>query len=202
MMPYIDAFFSNFGISGWKLEVLSSMSFVIIFMCSVLAIGQFVNLFEHGQIYVLSKCFGNKIAVFICNRLLFPGTILHELSHAAFAVFSGAKVTSIHCLTLFSRDTLGYVNFVTVGRPVKRAFQLAFISCAPTITGIGFLMLSVHVLKSVPMSFGARAVMLYFVLSVADHMSMSRADAKNYLKGCGMLFVSFCVFAMVVHHFV
>ena len=178
MMPYIDAFFSNFGISGWKLEVLSSMSFVIIFMCSVLAIGQFVNLFEHGQIYV------------------------HELSHAAFAVFSGAKVTSIHCLTLFSRDTLGYVNFVTAGRPVKRAFQLAFISCAPTITGIGFLMLSVHVLKSVPMSFGARAVMLYFVLSVADHMSMSRADAKNYLKGCGMLFISFCVFAMVAHHFI
>jgi hypothetical protein len=197
----IDTFVQKLGLTGWRYECVASLIFVFICMLSVVVIGFLVNYLEILQMRGLAKVFGNKVAVFICNRLLFAGTVIHELSHAFFAFLSGAKVTKIRCFTLFSKDTLGYVNFQTRGGVFKRSFQLAFVSCAPTVTGCGFIALFLFLLRRPDLLLWQRAGLIYLLISVADHMSMSPQDIKNYVRGGIILFLVAFVFAVAFHHF-
>lgn len=201
MFKYIDEVVSSFGLSGWQSDLVASLIFVLIILSVVPVIGVIMNRVELLQMKLLSKLFGAKIAEFICNRLLFMGTVIHELSHALFAFLSGAVVTKIRCFTLFSKDTLGYVMFSTKGNAFKRSFQLAFTSCAPTVTGCLIIMLLLHLFQNSDTSVLCKIMIVYLGLSVTDHMSMSPVDAKNYLKGCIYIFVIFFVFATAFHHF-
>lgn len=201
MFKHIDSIVNSWNLSGWQSDLATSLIFVCIIMFTVIVIGVIVNKIEQIQIRLLSKVFGVSVAEFICNRLLFLGTVVHELAHALFAFISGAKITKIRCFTLFSKNTLGYVEFCTVGGPFRRSFQLAFASCAPTVVGCAMLMVIFHAWQLPNISTAFRIFLIYFGFSVADHMSMSDADVKNYMKGCIFLFMVFLVFAMVFHHF-
>lgn len=201
MFKYIDEIISSFGISGWQSDLAASFIFVLIILSAVPIIGIVMNRIELLQMKALSKLFGVKIAEFICNRLLFLGTVMHELSHALFAFLSGAVVTKIRCFTLFSKDTLGYVMFSTKGNAFKQAFQLAFTSCAPTVTGCFIIALLFRLFQRADMPFLYKIITVYAGISVADHMSMSPVDAKNYLKGSVCIFMIFFVFAAAFHHF-
>lgn len=197
----IDNFIMSLGLTGWRYECVASLIFVAIAMCSVVIVGLIVNYVEQLQIRALARLFGTGVAVFICNRLLFIGTVIHELSHALFATMSGAKVTKIRCLTLFSKDTLGYVDFQTRGNALKRSFQLAFTSCAPTVVGVSLVFVLIHVLKSTDLLIWQRVGLIYLLISIADHMSMSPRDIKNYLRGGILLFLVTFVFTAAFHHF-
>lgn len=201
MFRYVDEFISSFGLSGWQSDLVASLIFVLVILSVVPIIGIVMNRIELIQMKFLSKLFGTKIAEFICNRLLFMGTVVHELSHALFAFLSGAVVTKIRCFTLFSKDTLGYVMFSTKGNAFKRSFQLAFTSCAPTVTGCLLIMLLTYLFRNPNTSTLYKVVIVYLGLSIADHMSMSPVDTKNYLKGCMCIFVVFFVFVTAFHHF-
>lgn len=201
MFRYIDEVVSSFGLSGWQSDLVASLIFVLLILSAVPIIGIVMNRIELLQMKLLSKLFGIKIAEFICNRLLFMGTVIHELSHALFAFLSGAVVTKIRCFTLFSKDTLGYVMFSTRGNTFKRSFQLAFTSCAPTVTGCLLIMLLTCLFRNSNTSILYKVIIIYLGLSVVNHMSMSPVDAKNYLKGCMCIFVAFFVFASAFHHF-
>lgn len=201
MFKHIDGIVSSFGLSGWQSDLIVSFIFVLIILSAVPVIGIVMNRIELLQMIFLSKLFGTKTAEFICNRLLFIGTVIHELSHALFAFLSGAAVTKIRCFTLFSKDTLGYVMFSTRGNAFKRSFQLAFTSCAPTVTGCLIIILLSRLFQNPDISVLYKTIIVYFGLSVVDHMSMSPVDAKNYLKGCVCIFIVFFVFAAAFHHF-
>lgn len=201
MFRYVDEFISSFGLSGWQSDLVASLIFVLVILSVVPIIGIVMNRIELIQMKFLSKLFGTKIAEFICNRLLFMGTVVHELSHALFAFLSGAVVTKIRCFTLFSKDTLGYVMFSTKGNAFKRSFQLAFTSCASTVTGCLLIMLLTYLFRNPNTSTLYKVVIVYLGLSIADHMSMSPVDTKNYLKGCMCIFVVFFVFVTAFHHF-
>lgn len=201
MCKCIDSIVNSWNLSEWQSNLATSLIFVCISMFAVIIIGAVVNKIEQMQMRLLSKVFGIRVAEFVCNRLLFLGTVVHELSHALFAFISGAKVTKIRCFTLFSKNTLGYVEFCTIGGPFRRSFQLAFASCAPTVVGCAILMGIFHVWKLPNISITFRAFLIYFGFSVLNHMSMSDADVKNYMKGYIFLFMIFLVFFMMFHHF-
>lgn len=197
----IDSWMLKLGLSGWQYECIASFIFVAICMFAVIVIGFCVNYFEILQMRGLAKIFGTRIAVFICNRLLFVGTIVHELSHALFASISGAKVTKIRCFTIFSKDTLGYVDFQTRGGVLQRSFQLAFASCAPTVVGCSLVASILHVLTTAELVIWQRVCLIYVLVAIADHMSMSPQDIKNYLRGSILIFLVAFVFAVAYHHF-
>lgn len=201
MFRYIDGVILSFNLSGWQSDLVASLIFVLLILSAVPVIGAVMNKIELLQMRLLSKLFGVRIAGFICNRLLFMGTVIHELSHALFAFLSGAVVTKIRCFTLFSKDTLGYVMFSTKGNTFKQSFQLAFTSCAPTVTGCLLIMLLTCLFRNPNTSILYKVIIIYLGLSIADHMSMSPVDTKNYLKGCMCIFVVFFVFAAAFHHF-
>lgn len=204
MLHMIFELTKSFGLAGWQQDVVSSLVFVVCFLMIIPIIGSIVRKFAVFQINCLSKLVGVRFAEFICNRLLFLGTVIHELSHALFAVLSGAQVLKVRCLTLFSKDTLGYVQFATRGRPVKRSFQMAFIGCAPTIVGCLIVYIMISNWNQIAISFPVQVFLVYFGISVADHMSMSSSDVQNYIKGCPLVFLlmfaltmGFCKFCMV-----
>lgn len=201
MSKHIDFIVSSWGFTGWQFDIIASLIFVVISMTMVVVIGSFVNYLEQLQMRGLSKFIGDRGAEFICNRLLFPGTVVHELSHAFFATISGAKVTKIRCFTLFSKDTLGYVEFGTRGGALKRSFQLSFTSCAPTVMGCVWIFVILKVLRMPDLNFASQAGLVYLLISIADHMSMSSVDVKNYIKGGILLFFVFFVFCVGFHHF-
>lgn len=148
---------------------------------SVIVIGIIVNELEKLQIRLFSKLFGNKIAYFICNYLTFPGIIIHEISHALFASMSGAKVTKVKLISFKGDGQLGCVQYITRGNKVIQSLQKSWSSAAPTIVGVLLELFLLHILRNK----GALSwIIIYFMVSISDHMSMSRQDVKNYLSGC------------------
>lgn len=204
MLQHIYLFLKGSGLAGWQLDAASGFVFAVILLSVIPVTGSMVRRFAVWQVDFLSAFTGVRPAEFICNRLLFLGTVVHELSHALFAALSGARVLKVRCLTLFSRDTLGYVRFATRGGMLHRSFQLAFTGCAPTVTGLCILSGITVLWKHPGISVIIRIFLVYFGISVADHMSMSSQDVKNYIRGCPLLFVSvfacaagFCRFCLV-----
>lgn len=199
MFKIIHDFISKFHVTNWQADILVSFVFVALFMMSVIIIGIICNYLEQLQIRLVSKYVGQTFAIFIFNRVLFIGTVIHELSHAFFAWISGAKVTKVRCLTLFSKDTLGYCEFIPRGNIFVKSFQLAFASCAPTVTGCFILYLCSRYFTS--FSSLGKVIIFYVGLSVLNHMSMSSQDVKNYIKGSICMYIIIFVFTMAYHHF-
>lgn len=170
------------GLAGLLLGILKSLVLCLVIFSSAVLIGRVVDSFDDFLLNKISGASGCKIACFAINRLMFPGVIIHELAHAVMAWATGARVTKIRCLTLFSKDVLGYVNFVPTGKPSRQAVQNCLISCAPVLSGLFLVPACVFGILS-PTS-GPIAMILYawLGLSILCHARMSRQDMDIYLK--------------------
>ena len=164
--------------------------YTIFLFLVVLAIGFIIDKLETYQIKILNKIVGFKAAIFISNRLTFPGVMIHELSHALFATIFGAKVTKIKLLTLRNDDRLGWVEYITMGNKWKQGLQHVFSACAPTVVGITLELLLYHMLSNgFIKGFGWTVFVIYMMISIGDHMSMSKQDIKNYIRGAWVPFI-------------
>lgn len=201
MSGIIDSMTAAMGLSGWRADAVFSLIFTAILMLSVVLIGFAIGRFDEFLIDFTAKATGRGIAGFILNRVMFVGTIHHELSHALFAVMTGAKVTKIRCITLFSKDRLGYVEFYVCGGKVKQAIQLALTSCAPVMTGLLTVPLLAIVSARVIMPVWGHILIAYCALSILCHMSMSPQDLKLYGKGAVFVFPMLFVIVMCVRYF-
>ena len=164
--------------------------YTTIAMLSVLVIGRAIDILELWQAKILNKFFSQKTTLFICNRVTFPGVMIHELSHALFATMFGAKVTKMRLMTIRDDSRLGYIEYITMGSPMKQGLQHTFCACAPTIMGILLELLLFHMLSNgFIVSNGWRIFAIYMMVSIGDHMSMSKQDVKNYLRGSWSVFI-------------
>ncbi len=162
--------------------VLTCLFFAFITYFSVIIIGTVINFIESGLVGLLATLFGVKAALFVANYVTFPGTIIHELSHALFGVISGAKIKEIRIFEPPSSGKLGHVKYVTRGGFMASMFQNSFISCAPVISGTGIIIVLLNVAWA-SLGLSTKAIFVYIGVSIFFHMSMSGADVKNYLKG-------------------
>ena len=175
--------------------ILISWILSIMTCTSVILIGAGVEKLEQLEFKALNAIFSKKMALFIEDRLTFPGTMLHECSHVLFAWITGAKIQKVRLLTFFDAHRLGYVIFAPRGNKLQRRVQLAFSSSAPVIMGITELSVIIKIWTYFDLTFGWKCLLVYLFISIFNHMSMSVADIKNYCRGLISVFpVVFLIF--------
>ena len=179
----IIQFFAGIGLAGLPLDLISCGAFAAIVMGFVVVVGTIVERLDTFLTTALAEATGRKVALFVINRVMFIGTVFHELSHALFAIATGAKVRKIRCFTLFSKDMLGYVEFIPQGGKIKKALQTSLTSCAPVLTGFVTAPFFFGVGIGPGLSLGLRLLCMYTALSIVCHMSMSVEDLQLYGKG-------------------
>ena len=173
-----------------NLVISAALTAAIMFF--VIIIGRLIDKLDNFLINKMASVTGRGIARFILNRVLFMGTVFHELSHALFAKISGAKVTKIRCFVLFSKDTLGYVSFTPQGNPASQAMQSCLTSCAPVLTAFVTVPLFSYLALTYSGGFLWNLVFGYCAISALCHASMSDVDLDLYKKG------AICVYPMLV----
>lgn len=160
--------------------------------------------------FALGKISGGKILEMIEVWATYPGVVYHELSHALFALLSGAKVSEIH---LFPESktkmvqgkatktrTLGYVKYCPQGSVRKRAFQSAVSAIAPSVMGTVGILLLIYFAGSHFSEIPVWGWILWFyaVICVGLHSAMSKTDIENFAKGAlGCAITVFAVFMIV-----
>lgn len=188
-------------LSGFQLDLATSAILSALLMVLVILVGFLVEKLDRFLMDTASMATGKKVASFLLNRVMFIGTVFHELSHALFAVLTGAKVKKIRCFTLFSKEMLGYVEFAPTGNKAKQALQLSLISCAPVMTGFFtvpcFCILARYPLA--PMAF--RVFCGYTAISILCHMSMSKWDLQLYGRGAVITFPMLTMLIYVARFF-
>lgn len=201
-MRFLNNLFSNF-LSGWKLDVVISFIYTFILLSIFLLIGYLINKLEQLQLNILAKTTGSKIAYFLCNRATFVGTVIHELSHAAFVILTGGRLIKVKLLEVSNNGTLGHVDFALCGPKWKQKCQLSIISCAPVFVGLFLNYILIKLVFFYSLGFWIELMLWYFIISILDHMSMSNVDIKNYLKGMIVVFpMTFCFVLFVQYFFI
>lgn len=203
MFEAVDSFVESLdlGISNLAKDLIVSGIITFIITASVLVIGALVNKLEQWQMQMIARKSGPKMAHFICNRLTFPGTIIHELSHALFVILTGAHLIKVKCFEVFKKGQLGHVEFGLVGGQCKQRMQMALISCAPVLIGLLLEYVIIRVNLTKDFEWYIHVLLWYLAISIADHMSMSSVDIKNYLRGLIFVFPMIMIVAIIIKYF-
>lgn len=181
-------------------RVFASLGIAVLLFMSFIIIGAAVSICERILFKVLSGLLGIKAAYFMLVYLTFPGTIIHELSHALFGVITGAKITEIVFFEKPSTGRLGHVSFIARGSSIARAIQFSLISCAPVV--IGLVLSNIFYFRMLGAEYlSTKLILGYLIFSIICHMSMSTTDIKQYVKGSflmipllwGLSYAIFCV---------
>ena len=156
----------------------------------------------NGLRRVLARLVGHRFECFFSNYALFVGVIIHELSHAFFALITGAKVVEV---ALFKPEngSLGHVVYQSRGNTFARALQSSFSSCAPVVVGLvlcGLMITKVFPILTVSWQW---ILAIYLFISIAFHMNMSKVDIKVYFSGLLPLLVIMlpitCILILVLY---
>lgn len=151
----------------------------------------------------------DAITVFLVTRsgrwlinATFLGVFHHELSHALFALLTGAEINSITLFRISHKDgKLGEVKFTPRGLGITQAVQVVLTSIAPMITGV--LSLWGLIGYAIPWAgrehgIWASILLSYLAFSIFMHMSLSGQDIKNifskFLYLFPILFIVFFLF--------
>ena len=200
-MSYLNDLCSSWGLMGWKLDLVVSLLYGFFIVTAAIVIGHLINKLEQFQLQLLKETTGSKIAYFICNRVTFIGTVIHELSHALMVVATGAKLRKVKLFEISSDGTLGHVEFSLSGKKWKQMCQLSLISCAPVFTGVLLEYIFIKMVIIYHLGFWSELLLWYLIISILDHMSMSDVDIKNYLKGMIVVYPMLVTFIMFVQYF-
>lgn len=175
-----------------------SLFITAVLMFFVVVVGRFVDYLDNLLINKIGSVTGTRLAAFVINRVMFVGTVFHELSHALFAKLAGAEVTKIRCFVLFSKDTLGYVHFNTRGSPVSQSVQACLSACAPVLTAFVTVPLFAYLAMTYSGGFGCNLFFAYCAVSILCHASMSPADLKLYAKGAIWVYPMFSLLVFAI----
>lgn len=163
----------------------------------LIALGVLLGRLKTATLNVLCSVFGTAAGEFIINRLTFPGTIHHELSHALLAAVSGARVTRIRLFNLHG-STLGSVQLIPRGGALLQSLQLCLSAIAPALCGMVTLYLLTQVAFPMSTQPWQRIVLGYLSFSVLIQMTLSRQDLKNARRGLPLTFwLLFTVFFLL-----
>lgn len=175
--------------------IISALVTTLVVVSAVPVIGYTIDKIVMVIIKLLNKLLGSRITEFIVNKLTFIGTVHHELSHALLAILTGAKVIKVNAVK-HEGDSLGSVSLVTRGPALLKSIQLSLTAVAPIICGAATSYILYIVLKTIEMEVYFKVLITYSLLSIIIHMRMSKADLKNYIKGCWL--ISFILMVMLI----
>lgn len=199
MIDLVYTMMSQLGFEGLGLRIATSFSLAFILCAALVGIGSLVNYIELIQMELMMHVMPRKVAFIVCNYVTFIGTVLHETAHAFVGFITGAKITEFKPLEISKSGRLGHVSFKTRGSKAKQAFQLSMTSCAPTLSGLIWCYVLLRTLINHSLPWSGRLLLIYLLISIFDHMSMSDVDVKNYMKGMLVVFpiTMFIMFGLV-----
>lgn len=173
MANYLLALSDNF-----PLLVLVSTVLVPV---GILLLGVIMEFIAGAITTVIGLVTGPLIAFGIRTYATYVGTVIHEFSHATFALLTGAKVNKI---TLIPHGTtLGSVEYTPRGNKFFQGLQQSLSAIAPTLVGTAALFLlftKVHPLLTEPWHY---VLFYYLALSILFHMDLSLTDLRNFFEG-------------------
>ena len=134
---------------------------------------------------------GMRLYAIVHNYLTIPGVFHHELSHAALAFLTGARIGHIH---LFKPDegegSLGSVSFAPRGPAPLQAIQMFFTSIAPVPCGIATCWIIQHFILVKPeLTLIQNITFRYLILSIIIHANMSVQDLVTMARGFPLVFI-------------
>lgn len=200
MFAVLNDLVLRMGLPTIMTDIIVSFLAALILAVSVVIIGEMVNRLEQYQMRIIARSTGVRIASFVCNRLTFPGIIIHELSHALFVILTGARLIRVCCFEIFKGDRLGHVDFALDGSLFKQRAQLSLISCAPVLTGLLIENILIKVNLTYNFEWYIHLLLWYLIISVADHMSMSKVDVQNYKRGMVVVFPIMMILMIIVKY--
>jgi len=154
--------------------------------------------------------------------MMWPGVIIHELSHLAGCLLTFTRVVEVK-LFAPSGETLGYVSHVKTSNPVKNII----ISIAP-LFGVSLVMVGIihwllpatftviaqlgpstfssfsqaietfrQISGSVPFDFWQTYIALYFLIALSSHAAPSIIDLKHAAIGICGLIILIVIFGLI-----
>ena len=194
MMAQVIAWF-GWGNGIGALAGISVILTILVLLTPVIA-GYILYGFERLQVTLLGKV-NRNFAYFFVNYATFPGTFIHEMSHAVFAAITGAKVTEI-CMFESSNGRLGHIRYHNRGPFFMHAVQDTLTAVAPTVVGFSLGYFLLQYIFGGHHSLLANIGLWYLVISLVDHSTMSDADMKNYFHGSWLFAILFFVLFLVL----
>lgn len=182
------------------MSFIYSIISTIVFLLIVMALQIIADGIKQITRKLLSIFVGKKFAIFILNYATFIGTIHHELSHAIFAILTGAKILSVRLFTI-NRYKLGSVTYQLRGGIFRKALQQTIVSMAPLLTAIPTSYILFKYGYSGTENILFKSFILYAIISIILQSSMSRQDIKvlkeklyvNILIVSIFIWIIFCV---------
>ena len=160
---------------------LAIVSTTLIFV-SIYSVGFIIECIMQAFAEILSGLLGHTMTVFILNNLTFIGTVHHELSHALFALLTGAKITEVK-LYCPENSVLGKVSYYPRGNIILQCVQCTLSAMAPVICGF-ITLYFLYNKHNALVEFGIPIWLIVYVMaSIFLHMSMSSQDIKVSFKG-------------------
>lgn len=186
----------------WLNTLIQAIGIELLFVLLVPVIGLLVNEIIVGGVRgAVARAIGSKTELVLGSYLLAPGVVIHESSHALFALVTGAKVTEV---AFFNPDgrSLGHVCYYTRGPALFAALQNSLSACAPVVTGLLLSLLIVGKVFPLLTEVWQWCVVIYVLVSIVFHMNMSKADLSNYFRGAWVLVLitlPFCFAYLMLH---
>lgn len=164
-------------------RLITAVISTVLILLIIPVAGYLILLARKGILYLLGNIFGAETTWLIANRLTFPGVVHHECAHALFVILTGAKIQKIE---LFhpQNDRLGSVTWSP--KPVfpgAQSIQCTLVSAAPVILGIlNFCLIYVYLIPKCSSAWQIILV-IYLMISIFFHATMSSQDISIALKG-------------------
>lgn len=182
-------------------KLIAGITLATLIVIAVPLVGFVIDKLVQNLMNLCTRCFGMGTSVMIYNYFTFIGVMHHELSHAAAAILTGAKILSIN-LFKPTGNTLGNVVFVTRGNKIIQSIQLCFTAVAPVFTGICTLYFLKSNVWTLCDKLALKIIFIYAFISVLLHTSMSSQDIKTYIKGVPILWLlSFISINILFNHY-
>ena len=192
-------FFSNINLTsiGAVNLVIQALLFEIAIFLAVPLLGILVeSILVRGVRGILARLLGHKGEFIFSNYILCIGVVIHELSHAFFALITGAKIVEV---ALFKPEgnSLGHVTFQTRGNTFTKALQSSFSASAPVVVGMIISALLLFKIFPIIVPNWLFILVLYVFVAVVFHMNMSKPDLKAYFKGTFPLLAIFLPISII-----
>jgi hypothetical protein len=169
-----------------------------------------VLLSRHIQGLILLLTGRSHIATMIYDLLVFPGVVLHELSHVLVALLLGLRVLQINLFQFRSRnDPRQGEVIVTKADPLR----MSIVGAAPLLLGIAVLLLLLRLVDPPTVSFSlsaftelwrqlsnpTTAITTYLLFAIANTMFPSEADRRAWwIVGAALLLIGALLLALGV----
>lgn len=157
---------------------------------------------ERAARNIATSITGSSYFIFVVQcYLTWPGVVYHELSHALFAVLSGARINYISLKKQQKPDgsmILGQVSFIPRGHPILQSFQLALSAIAPSVMGLFAMILMLKFVFPASSAWWMTLLAIYAFICLVLHSEMSGQDIKNAMLGLPMIIATLFVIFLFI----